>query len=145
MEQSDQPRLLTTRLRTAVALALTASSFALAIRDVLLLNHARSGWLLPFFFGLHGWPLFALNVAFYGYLCWLAFCFVRGTRGRERTFMIGWSVAVLLPPMERVRPEWAVVIRHTAVVALAVSLFAALWLLVHSSNASDVNHAGRGF
>ena len=139
MEQSHQPRLLTTRLRTAVALALTASSFALAIRDVLHLNHTRSGLLLPFFFGLHGWPLLLLNFAFYGYLCWLAFCFIRGTSGRERTFMIGWSVKVLFSPIERLRPEWAVVIRHTAVIALTVSLFAALWLLMHSSNASDVN------
>jgi len=141
MEQFHQPQLLTTRLRTAVAMGLTAMVFALAVRDVLHLNHTRSGWLLPFDFWLHGWPLLVLNVAFYGYLSWLAFWFIRGTHGRERTFMIGWSVALLLSPMERLRPEWATAIRHITVIALIVSLFAALWLLLHSSNANDVNHS----
>ena len=141
MELSDQPKLLTTRLRTTVAVGLTASSFAFAIRDVLHLNHARAAPLLPFGFWFHGWPLIASNVAFYCYLCWLAFWCIRGTHGRERTFMIGWAVAVLLPPVERLRPQWAPAIRHTAVISLTFSLFAALWLLVHSWKTSEVNHS----
>jgi hypothetical protein len=52
--------------------------------------HTR-GWLLqPLDFVLHGWPLVAANVVFYGYLCWLAFWFIRGTHGRERVVMVGW-------------------------------------------------------
>jgi hypothetical protein len=68
MAQSRPARLLTTRWRTGVSVALTACVFVLAIRDVLVLSHRR-GLLLPLDFLLHGWPLVAANVVFYGYLC----------------------------------------------------------------------------
>jgi hypothetical protein len=51
-------------------------------------------------------------VAFYGYLCWLGFWFIRGTHGRERAVIVGWAIEIL---------------------GLAVSLFAAVSLLFHPS------------
>src|SRR5271170_3133066 len=72
MAQSQPTRLLTTRWRAGVAVGLTACVFALAVRDVLLRSHRRS-LLIPRDSWLHGWPLVAANVLFYGYLCWLAF------------------------------------------------------------------------
>jgi hypothetical protein len=47
-----------------VAIALTASMFALAVTDVLLVGRRR-GVLLPLDVLLHGWPLVAANVVFY--------------------------------------------------------------------------------
>jgi len=130
LAQSNPARLLTTRLRTRVAVGLTAFVFALAVRDGLHLGHTR-GWLLPLDFVLHGWPLIAANVAFYGYLCWLGFWFIRGTVGRERAFMVGWFAAILLSPLEPLRPEWAMVIRYMCIFGLAVALLAVLSLLWH--------------
>src|SRR5277367_3309102 len=99
MAQSRPTRLLTTRWRAGVAVGLTACVLALALRDVVLSSHRR-GLLLPLDFWLHGWPLIAANVIFYGYLCWLAFWFIRGSHGRERVFIVGWFSATLLPPLE---------------------------------------------
>jgi hypothetical protein len=121
MAQSQPSRLLTTRLRTGVAAGLTALVFALAVRDVLHLGHKR-GRLLPLDFTLHGWPLVAANVLFYGYLCWLAFWLIRGTKGRERVVMVGWFAAVLLSPLETLQHGWAMEIRYTCAFGLAVAL-----------------------
>ena len=115
-----------------MALALTALVFALAVRDLLRLDHKR-GPLLPWDFVLHGWGLIVANVAFYGYLCWLGFCVIRGTAGRERAFAVGWLAAILLPPLELLRPEWAMAIRYMCVFGLAVSLLAVLALLLDFS------------
>ena len=77
----SQPKLLTTRTRIVVAVFVTAYVFALGLRGAL--NHRVSSRLLiDYFFGLSGWPLVALNVALYAYLCWLAFGFIRSTAGR---------------------------------------------------------------
>jgi len=130
MAQSQPSRLLTTRLRAGVATGLTALVFALAVRDALHLGHKR-GRLLPLDFMLHGWPLVAANIIFYGYLCWLAFWFIRGSRGRERVVMVGWSATVLLSPLETLQHGWAMEIRYTCAFGLAVALLAALSLLLH--------------
>lgn len=98
-------RLLTNHTRTAVAVGLTTFVFALALRGGLHLGHTESGWLLPLDLVLHGWLLIAVNVAFYGYLCWLGFWFIRGTEGRERLFLAGWFANILLSPLEKLRPS----------------------------------------
>ena len=128
MAQSQPSRLLTTRLKRGVAVGLTALVFALAIRDVLHLGHRR-GWLLPLGLLLHGWLLLGANVVFYGYLCWLAFWIIRGTKGRERVVMVGWFSAILLSPLEILQHGWAVEIRCICVLGLAVALLAAVSLL----------------
>jgi hypothetical protein len=128
MPQPHPTRLLTTRLRTAMAVTVTGFVFLLALRETIH-PHAKRGWLLPLDFMLHGWPLVAVNVAFYGYFCWLAFWFIRGTRGRERAFMVGWSVALLLYPLKILHAEWVVAISYVGVFGWAVSLFAAVSLL----------------
>jgi hypothetical protein len=129
MAQSEPTRLLTTRLRAGVAVGLTAFVFALAVRDLVYLRHTRGWQLLPMDFVL-GWPLIAANVVFYGYLCWLAFWFIRGTHGRERVVMVGWFAAVLLSPLETLQHEWVVEIRYICTFGLAVALLAAVSLLL---------------
>jgi hypothetical protein len=113
-----------------VALGLTAFVFALKI---LHWGHPKSGWL---FTGLvrHGWLQMALDVFFYGYLCWLGFWFIRGTKGPERVFMVGWFADILLMPLAALRPQWAVPIRHIGALGLAVALLALLALLLKPSD-----------
>ena len=130
MAQLRPTRLLTTRVRITVALGLTAFVFALAIRGGLHLGRTESGSLLPFDFVLHGRALIAANVAFYLYLCWLGFWFIRGTAGPERFFMVGWFAGILLGPIESLRPQWAGAIRHISTFGLGVALLAALALLL---------------
>jgi hypothetical protein len=127
--QSQPTRLLTTRVRTAVAVGLTAWVFALALRDVFHLGHRR-GLLLPVDFFLRGWPLVAANVVVYGYLCWLAFWSIRGTNGRERIVIVGWFLAILLSPLEILQHGWAVEIRWICMFGLAIALLAAVSLLL---------------
>ncbi len=99
-------------------------------------HRAGSVWLLgpPL---LHGWALIAVNVVLYAYICWLAFWFIRGTAGRERFFMVGWFVGLLLWPLKMFWPRSAVPIGHIGAFGLAVALFAALALLLDHSEAID--------
>jgi hypothetical protein len=139
MPQSHPTRLLTTRARSAVALCLTGLVFALAIRNILHIGQTKSEWLFTSFV-LHSWPWITLSVFSYGYLCWLAFCFVRGTTGTERVFMGGWFVGALLSPLEVLRPHWTAAIRHFGAIGLAVALLAALALLLKpSTSRTDAN------
>jgi hypothetical protein len=125
-------RWLTTRLRTAVAAGLTALVFALAIRDELHRSHGKPLW--PLLDGLlHGWLAIAVNVAFYGYFCWLAFWFIYRTKGRERLFSVGWF-GFLLSPLETLWPEWATPVRNLQFFGITVSLVAALSLLLYPSD-----------
>src|ERR1700730_7406778 len=93
-------------------------------------GHTKSGWLFTTGLVLHGWLPTALDVFFYGYLCWLGFWFIRGTKGPEGVFMVGWSAGVLLSPLAALRPQWAVAIRHLGAFGLAVALLASLSLLL---------------
>ena len=135
MTQLPPIRLLTTRLRIALAMGLTALVLVQEIRG---LHPHRAGpvWLLgpPL---LHGWVLMAVNVLLYAYICWLAFWCVRGTAGRERFFMVGWFVGLLLWPLKILWPRSAVPIEHIGSFGLAVALFAALALLLGHSEAVD--------
>lgn len=135
MAQPHPALLLTTRVRIAFALGLTALVFTQAIRR-LHPNHTESGWFLgaPL---LHGWPLIAVNVFIYGYMCWLGFWFIRGTEGRERFFMVGWFAGVVLWPLKMLRPEWAVAMRHISALGLAVALLAAVALLLVPPDVAD--------
>jgi hypothetical protein len=110
-----------------VALGLTAFVFALTI---LHWGHTKSGWLFSAGFVLHGWPLIAVNVFFYGYLYWVGFWLIRGTAGPERFFMVGWFAGFLLSPLHALGPKWAVAIRHIGIFGLGVALLAALALLL---------------
>jgi hypothetical protein len=112
---------------------LTALVFVLAIWFGSHPGRARSGWLLPLDFMLRGWSLIIANVVFYGYLCWLGFCFVRGTKGRERVVMLGWFADILLSPLKTLTPDWAVTIGYIGTFGLAVALLAAVSLLSHPS------------
>jgi hypothetical protein len=80
----------------------------------------------------------AVNIAFYCYLCWLAFWLVRGTHGRERVTVVGWFVGVLLAPLENVWREWAVAMRYVEMFGLLVALLTALAILLELKS---VTHA----
>ena len=131
MTEGRPARLLTTRTRIAVALVVTVYILVLAVRGGLHLGYTESGWILPLDFVLHGWPLVAANVAFYGYLSWLAFCFIRGSEGRERLFMAGWFTHLLLYPVERLWPRSSAAMQYLTVAGLAIAVLAAISLLVH--------------
>jgi hypothetical protein len=126
--QNYDGRLLTTPLRAGVAVSLTAFVFILAIRDALHPSVRHTSLALSFI--LHGAALIAVNVAFWGYVGWIGFCFIRGTHERERVVMIGWLVSFLLTPLEWVWPEWILPMRYTDVLALLIALFAAISLWV---------------
>jgi len=81
--------------------------------------------------------LVAANVVFYGYLCWLAFWFIRGSHGRERVFVVGWFSAILLPPLEVLQHRFTVEIRYICAFGLAVSLLAAVSLLLQPTGTED--------
>lgn len=120
-----------------MAVAVTGFLFALAVRGGLHPDHARLGWLVPFAFLGHRWALLAVNVAFYGYLCWLGFWFIRGTAGLERVFIAAWFVNILVSPLERLWPHWLVTIRHIGIFGLAVALLAGISLLLNRSESPD--------
>lgn len=134
-------RLLTNRARIMLALGLTALVLVQDIRG-LRPGHTQSGWFLgaPL---LHGWPLIAVNVFIYAYICWLAFWFVRGTAGRERVFMVGWFAGILLWPLRMLRPDWAIATKHASALGLAVALLAALALLLESNNIAETSDPNR--
>jgi hypothetical protein len=129
LARSHPTPLITTRLRAGVVVGLTAFVFVLAIWFGSHSGHVRSGGLLPLDFLLHGWSLIIANVVFYGYLCWLGFCFVRGTEGRERVVVLGWFADILLSPLKNLKPDWAVAIGYIGAFGLAVALLAAVSLL----------------
>jgi len=127
--KNDDRRLLTTRLRTGLAVCFTALVLIVAIRDALHPGRAHES-LAPFSFMLRGSALVTLRVAFWGYVGWVAFCFIRGTHGRERIVMIGWAVALILARLESIWPGWILQMRYAAVLALLIALLAAvsLWI-----------------
>ncbi|MGA8489386.1 MAG: hypothetical protein WB711_03125 [Terriglobales bacterium] len=114
-----------------MAFAVTALVFALTI---LHWSHVRSGWLFTTGFGLRGRWLMAVNVFFYGYLCWLGFWFIRGSAGLEHIFLVGWFAGILLSPLGKLRPQWAAGVMQISAAGLTVSLLASLSLLLDLSD-----------
>jgi hypothetical protein len=131
MSEARPTRLLTTRRRTAFAIGVTGFILSLTVRGGLHIGHTQPGWLLPIDYLLHGWALIAANVAFYLYLCWIAFCFIRGSEGREQIFMAGWCTHLMLYPVEKLWPLTDQAIQYIGSLALAISILAAVSLLVH--------------
>jgi len=86
---------------------LTAFVLAQAIRGLLDPAHAES-WLITSEGLLPGWLTIILNVPFYAAFCWGAFSFIRGTEGRERLFMVGWSAVILLSPLGTLSSHWSI-------------------------------------
>jgi len=124
-----------------VAAVLTACVIALHFRGGQHPTHTASDWTTPLNLGLHGWSLIA-SVALYGYLCWLAFWFIRGTQGRERLFVVGWCVEIPLMAVRALRPEWASIIGLTRTIGLIAALLVAILLLLRP--AEVVDHGERG-
>jgi hypothetical protein len=118
---------------------LTLYVFLLALHGPLHLGHTPSGWLLPLDFVLHGWLLVLVNVAFYFYLCWIAFSLIRASEGRERLFVIGWGVDLALHPIEMVWPQTHAAIQYAVAVGLAGAIIAAVSLLLHPAAPIDTS------
>jgi hypothetical protein len=136
MTQPYPLRLLTTPLRIALAVGLTALVLVQEIRGLYIHHRARSAWLLgaPFF---HGWTQISVNVLLYLYICWLGFWLIRGTAGRERFFIVGWFVGLVLWPFKILWPRSAVPVGYIGSFGIVVALFAALTLLLDHSDAVD--------
>lgn len=98
-------------------------------------SHRKSEWLFtsPFLRGY--WPLLIANVSFYAYLCWLAFWFIRGTKGAERIFIVGWFTEILLWPL--LSPHWSAAVTQIGTLGLAVALLASLSLLLKPSEEAN--------
>lgn len=132
-ERSLSPVVLTTRTRTLIAILSTLYVLVLAYRGPIRSNNRTDDWLLlDWFFGAHGWILVAVNAAFYAYLCWLAVSFVRGTSGRERVFMMGWFLAILIRPLKLISPAWAVAERYVSILGLTAAAVSAVSLLLRA-------------
>jgi hypothetical protein len=115
-------------------MVLTALVLMLAIKGIVA-NHTKSEWPIPTLLGLHGWPATAMNVLFYGNLCWLAFSFMRGTVGRECIFIAGWFASIVLWPLRVFGGQWTAAARLIGALGLAVALLAAIALLCGWSDA----------
>lgn len=120
-----------------MALGLTAFVFTMAIRGVLHPGHSQSRWLVPMDVFYHGGPLVAVNVFFYGWICWIGFWCIRRSAGRERVLVVGWLTGIFLWPIRMLRPEWAIALKHISVFGLGVALLAALALLLEPSDVAD--------
>ena len=121
--------LLCNRTRIILAIALTAFVLVLAIRGAIS-SDSEGLWLS---FGLHGRILIAVNVAFYSYLWWLAYWFVRGSVGSERVFMVGWFTSALVSPLSLLSQHWSAFEHWVSSVALVVALLSAVSLLTTDS------------
>jgi hypothetical protein len=53
--------------------------------------------------------------------------------------MVGWFANILLSPIETLRTQWAVAIKHIGTFGLGVALLAALLLLLTSSPVADAS------
>ena len=133
MTQSAPTRLLTTHLRIGVAFGVTAVYFILSLHW----SHRRSRWLFTDPFLREFWPLLVANVLFYAYVCWLAFWFIRGTKGAERIFIVGWFTEILLWPLRMLSPHWNAAVTQIGILGLAVALLASLSLLVKPSEEAN--------
>jgi hypothetical protein len=138
LTRSRPRKLLTNRARTAVALVLTTLVLGIGIRAGVHVDH-KSAWLFPW----HGWPMIAINVCFYAYLCWLAFWFIRGTEGLERFFIVGWFVEILASPVGVLRPQWKIAINYVGLLAMAGAFVAALCLLLTPSDVAEPDSKAR--
>jgi hypothetical protein len=73
---------------------------------------------------------------FYIYFCWLAFWLIRGTKGQERVFMVGWFAGLLLSPLGAMHSQWSFAIKSIFAFGEAAALLAALSLLMKLSHES---------
>jgi len=121
----QSPQLLKTRGKVGAAIGITALLLALGI-----FGARPTGWLLPLEFIIHGSALLAVNVIFYCYLWWGGLCFVRGTHGRERIFILGWITAILLWPLESLRPQWTGMVGYIGDFGLVVALITLVGVLL---------------
>lgn len=137
LAQSHPKLLLTTRTRAAIGAVATAYVLVLKIRRLLLPAHAESGWLITSDGLLPSWLPIILHVVFYAAFCFIAFSWTRGTWGRERLFIVAWSVAILLSPLKTLGPHWALIINSICAFGLAVALFVAVSLVLQRSSLID--------
>ncbi len=128
MIRGTRTGLLTTRTRIVIAIVVTAFYFAVAVVGAVT-HHQYRRLLIENFFGLNGWALIALNVAFFIYVCWLAYSCIRGTAARERLFFVCWFVNILLWPLRALKPEWSTAEHYVSSIALVVALSSAASLL----------------
>ncbi len=140
LPQKASSRLLTTRLITSIAVGITAVAFARSVRASIRISHS-SGWLLPSGVMLHGRALLIANLVIYAYTCWVGYWIIRSTKGRERIFMSGWFVPLLLSPLVLVS-SLSQAVQFMGSMGLLIALGAAASLLARPerSNESELDN-----
>ena len=71
-----------------------------------------------------------VNALIYCWICWIAFWCIRNTVEKERLFMVGIFVPILLWPLRMLLPQWASAVRYIGAFWLAVAFLAAFSLLL---------------
>lgn len=133
--RSDRQGLIRDRRDALIALALTGIIATMTFRAAFLPSPHHSHWLVPLVFSLPVWALWAVNVAFYGYLVWLCVVFFRVAIGKERVLVAGWFLLILLSPIQSlVSTSAAAAIQYIKAVSIAVALVAALLLVIERAN-----------
>lgn len=105
------------------------------------LSRAKPDWL---FAGnwLHGWSLIAVNLAFWAYFCWLGFSDMQESEGRQRLFIAGWLMGIVLWPVEWLEPEWAEPVKLITMAGLAFALCIGFSALLHAPSVAGVSGDG---
>jgi uncharacterized membrane protein YkvI len=130
-QQGYEPQLIRSRRIALVGLILTGYIAVLTFRAAFLQSPNHSHWLLPLDNVLPAWALWAVNVAFYGYLLWLCFTFFRAVRGKERVLIAGWVPGIVLSPIQSlVSISLADAIQYVKAVSISVAFVAAILILI---------------
>ena len=99
-EEVQKPRLIRNTPAAVVAVFLTGLVAGLALRSVFVLPAHHSRWLFPALISTPRWAFASVQIAFYGYLLWLCFAFLRIAQGKERIVVVAWFLVTLGSPLE---------------------------------------------
>jgi hypothetical protein len=144
MEPSEhEAGLIGNRGSAVVALSLTGIVAALSFRQFVSHPHPEIYWLLDFHRTLPTPAATAVEVAFYGYLFWLAIVFYRAAKGRERVLVAGLFLPIFLGPIRSVvSMSAAAAITYARAFCTLIALLAAvdIFLKVFTSNDSKAQN-----
>ena len=113
----------------------------LTLSTIEIVRHTKTGWLFPRGPLFQGWMFVGVNVLIYCWTCWIAFWCTRNTVAKERLFMLGYFVPVLLWRLRVLLPHWANAIRYVGAFWLGVAFVAAFSLLPDLPERADESHA----
>lgn len=98
--QQQEQRLLPDIRAALICAGLTGFLAAITLRSTFIRPQHHSRELIALDFMLPHWAVLALNVWLYAFLLWLCIAFFRLARGKERIIVVGWSIGILLSPIQ---------------------------------------------